>query len=98
MELAHLAWKKGKTYEDFVGGSGLKRDGRKKWRKNVADAIVELKQVLQSDYVVLGGGNAKLMRKLPKTVFLGTNGNAFKGAFLIWKKEHYAPARHVVYM
>jgi polyphosphate glucokinase len=88
MELAHLRWKKGKTYEDFLGEAGLKRDGRKKWTKNVMDVISELRQVLQADYVVLGGGNARLIKKLPNKVFLGSNKNAFKGAFLIWKKEH----------
>jgi polyphosphate glucokinase len=90
MELAHLPWKKGKTYEDFLGEAALKRDGRRKWLKNVDDAIAELKQVLQSGYVVLGGGNAKRLKKLPNKVFLGTNDNAFKGAFLVWKKQHHA--------
>jgi polyphosphate glucokinase len=58
--------------------------------KPVDDAIAELKQVLQSDYVVLGGGNAKRLKKLPNKVSLGTNDNAFKGAFLVWKKQHHA--------
>jgi polyphosphate glucokinase len=40
--------------------------------------------VQQHDYVVLGGGNAKLMKKLPDKVFLGSNDNAFKGAFMLW--------------
>ena len=88
MEVAHLRWKKGKTYEDFLGAAGLKRDGNKKWLKNVYEVIAELRQVMQTDYVVLGGGNAKLVKKLPPKVFLGANTNAFKGAFLIWKKQH----------
>jgi polyphosphate glucokinase len=88
MEVAHLRWKKGKTYEDFLGEAALKRDGRKKWTRNVMDVISELRQVLQADYVVLGGGNARLIKKLPDKVLLGANDNAFKGAFLIWKKEH----------
>jgi polyphosphate glucokinase len=90
VELAHLPWKKGKTYEDFLGEAALKHDGRKKWRKNVLGVIAELNQMLQSDYVVLGGGNAKLTKNLPNKVVLGTNDNAFKGAFRIWKKEHHA--------
>ncbi len=88
MEIAHLRWKKGKTYEEFLGAAGLKRDGHKKWLKHVHEVIDELRQVMQSDYVVLGGGNAKLVKKLPPKVFLGANANAFKGAFLIWKKGH----------
>jgi len=88
MEVAHQRWKKGKTYEEFIGAAGLKRAGRKKWLKYVHEVIADLRQVMQTDYVVLGGGNAKLVRKLPPKVFLGANADAFKGAFLIWKKEH----------
>jgi polyphosphate glucokinase len=88
MEVAHQRWKKGKTYEEFLGAAGLKRKGRKKWLKHVHEAIADLRQVMQTDYVVLGGGNAKLVRKLPPKVFLGANADAFKGAFLIWKKQH----------
>lgn len=88
MEVAHLQWKKGKTYEDFLGAAGLKHDGHKKWLKHVHEVIADLRQVMQSDYVVLGGGNAKLVKKLPSKVFLGANANAFKGAFLLWKRQH----------
>ena len=37
LELAHLPFKKGMTYEDYVGLRGLKRTGKKKWRRHVAD-------------------------------------------------------------
>src|SRR5260370_11297704 len=33
LELAHLPYKKGKTFEDYVGLRGLERLGRKKWQK-----------------------------------------------------------------
>src|SRR2546425_1967510 len=65
MELAHLPYKKGRTYEDYVCLAGLKRVGKKKWRRNVADVVRQLKTALEADYVVLGGGNAKLIKKLP---------------------------------
>lgn len=85
MELAHLPWKKGKTYEDFLGKAGLHRDGRKKWQKNVLKVIELMSHALEADYVVLGGGNAKLMKELPENVVLGSNDNAFKGAFMLWE-------------
>src|SRR6266404_4926831 len=81
MELAHLPYKNGRTYEDYVGIVGLKRLGKNKWRKAVIDVLTRLEQALRMDYVVLGGGNAKLMKKLPKTVSVGSNDNAFKGGF-----------------
>ena len=86
MELAHLPYKNGRTYEDYVGLGGLKRLGKKKWRRCVADVVKQLKAALQAEYVVLGGGNAKLLKKLPRGAFLGNNANAFRGGFRLWAK------------
>ena len=85
MELAHLPYKNGRTYEDYVGLAGLKRFGRKKWRRHVADVVAQLKKALQADYVVLGGGNAKLLKRLPPGTRLGDNANAFLGGFRLWQ-------------
>jgi predicted NBD/HSP70 family sugar kinase len=85
MELAHLPYRKGRTYEDYVGLRGLKRLGKKKWRRHVADVIAQLKTALEADYVVLGGGNAKLLKKLPPGAKLGDNNNAFRGGFRLWQ-------------
>ncbi len=86
MELAHLPYKKGRTYEDYVGLAGLKRFGKKKWRQHVADVVKQLKTALQAEYVALGGGNAKLLRKLAPNVRLGDNVNAFRGGNRLWQK------------
>jgi predicted NBD/HSP70 family sugar kinase len=85
MELAHLPYKK-RTYEDYAGLAGLKRLGKKKWRRHVEDIVALLKTALQADYVVLGGGNARLLDKLPPGARLGDNTNAFRGGFRLWKK------------
>jgi predicted NBD/HSP70 family sugar kinase len=85
MELAHLPYKKGRTYEEWVGNAGLKRLGKKKWRRNVADVVARLQTALEVDDVVVGGGNAKLLHKLPTGVRLGANANAFIGGFRLWK-------------
>ena len=87
MELAHLAYKNGKTYEDYVGVRGLKRLGKKNWRRHVADVVERLKDALEAEYVVLGGGNAKNIGKLPPDTRLGDNRNAFVGGFRLWKKK-----------
>ncbi len=85
MELAHLPYKKGQTYEDRVGNAALKRFGKKKWRRYVADVVTRLQAALEADDVVVGGGNAKLLRTLPKGVRLGSNANAFVGGYRLWK-------------
>ena len=85
MELAHLPYKKGRTYEEYVGKKGLKRMGKKKWRRHVEDVIERFRVALNADDVVLGGGNTKLLKTLPKGVRRGTNANAFIGGFRLWK-------------
>ena len=87
MELAHLPYKKGRTYEDYVGLAGLKRLGKRKWRRHVADVVQQLKTALQADYVVLGGGNAKLLKRPPPGTRLGDNANAFRGGYRLWQKQ-----------
>jgi predicted NBD/HSP70 family sugar kinase len=87
MELAHLPYRKGKTYEDCVGLRGLEKHGKKKWRRDVADVVEKLRAALEADTVVLGGGNAKEMKELPKGVTLGDNANAFVGGFRLWADE-----------
>ncbi|MDE2434923.1 MAG: ROK family protein [Sphingomonadales bacterium] len=84
MELAHLPYRKGKTFEDYVGEASLKKRGRKKWAKYVFDVIDRLSQAMEPDYVVLGGGNAEKLDAFPANVRLGDNANAFKGGFRVW--------------
>jgi polyphosphate glucokinase len=86
MELGHLPYKKGRTYEDYLGLRGLKRLGKKRWRRQVAVIIEKLRAALQPDDVVIGGGNAKKLDELPIGCRLGDNDNAFIGGFQLWQK------------
>jgi polyphosphate glucokinase len=86
MELGHLPYRKA-TYEDYVGIRGLKRFGKKKWRKYVADVAVRLSAALEPDDIVLGGGNVKQLQELPKGCREGDNANAFVGGFRLWMKK-----------
>jgi len=86
MELAHLIYRDGKTYEYYVGLRGFERLGKKKWRRHVATIVKKLKTALKADYVVLGGGNSKKLKKLPPGTRLGSNLCAFKGGFRMWQK------------
>jgi predicted NBD/HSP70 family sugar kinase len=87
MELAHLPYKKKKTYEDYVGDRALKHLGKKKWRRYVADVVTRLKNALEFDYVVLGGGNSRHLKDLPPGAELGDNRNAFIGGIRLWKEK-----------
>jgi polyphosphate glucokinase len=85
-ELGHLPYRHGRSYEDYVGERGRERRGNKKWRKSVIDVIAHLRAAFEADYVVLGGGNAARMKKLPHAVRLGDNKNAFTGGLRMWRR------------
>jgi hypothetical protein len=40
---------------------------------------------LEVDYVVIGGGNARKLKKLPKNARLGNNEFAFLGGYRVWR-------------
>jgi polyphosphate glucokinase len=86
LELAHLPYRKGRTYEEYLGKDGLDLRGKKKWRRSVLDVVERLKNALICEYVLLGGGNAKLMKDLPPHVILGANSNAIEGGIRLWQE------------
>jgi polyphosphate glucokinase len=92
MELAHLPYKKGRSYEEWVGESALKRLGGKKWSRIVDEVVTKLSSALEADYVVLGGGNARKLKRLPKNARLGSNDFAFLGGFRIWHHAATPPS------
>jgi polyphosphate glucokinase len=85
MELGHLPYKKG-TYESYVGRTGLERNGKKKWRRRVADVVERLTAALRPDEIVIGGGNVSKLDALPPRCRSGHNANAFRGGFRLWAK------------
>jgi polyphosphate glucokinase len=87
MELGHLPYKKGRTYEDYVGERGLKKMGKKKWRKTVFDVVERLRAAFEADDVVIGGGNAKLIEKWPSGIRPGSNTLAFRGGYRLWQES-----------
>jgi len=84
LEIAHLPYRNGKTYEDFLGKRGLDRAGKRRWRRLVHEIVPRLRHAFQVDEVVLGGGNVKQLRALPPATRLGANANAFTGGFRVW--------------
>jgi polyphosphate glucokinase len=87
LELAHLPYRRGKTYEEYVGDRAYRSMSKRKWRKHVLAIIDLFVAALVVDYVVLGGGNARHMKSLPRNVRVGSNANAFKGGFRLWEQS-----------
>jgi polyphosphate glucokinase len=83
-EVGHLPYKHGGTFEDYIGERGRKRLGNHRWRKSVRKIIAELSAAFEADYIVLGGGNARRLKRLPPCARLGGNLHAFAGGLRLW--------------
>lgn len=92
MELAHLPYRGG-TFEDYVGRAGLRRHGKKIWRRHVADVVARLIAALEPDDTVIGGGNVAKLKTLPPHSRAGDNANAFLGGFRLWADDGSLPRR-----
>jgi polyphosphate glucokinase len=86
LELGRLRFSKSSTLEDVLGKPSLKEIGRPKWEAAVHAAVANLHDAFVADYIVLGGGNAKKLRKLPKGARRGSNRYAFHGGVRLWRK------------
>ena len=93
MELGHVPYRKGRTFEDYAGIRGLKRMGLKKWRTRVTEIVEDLTAAFEPDYVVLGGGNVAKLAKLPPKTRRGNNSDAFEGGFKLWDESRSDRAR-----
>ncbi|MFZ0009905.1 MAG: ROK family protein [Steroidobacteraceae bacterium] len=91
-EIAHMPYKRGRTFEDYLGEAGRERRGNRKWRKSVEDVVASLSAAFEPDYVVLGGGNAVRLKNLPRGARLGDNRNAFVGGVRMWRQAEARPA------
>lgn len=87
LEVAHLPYRDGKSFEEFVGEAGLLRLGKKRWRRHVGVVVDLLLAALVADYAVLGGGNVRLLDELPPRTRRGNNANAFRGGERLWADD-----------
>jgi polyphosphate glucokinase len=85
LELAHLPYAHGKTYEDYLGEAGYRELGKRAWRRHVARVAAMFVEGFRVDYIVFGGGNSKHLDVLPPHTRLGKNANAFRGGFRLWR-------------
>ncbi len=87
LELGDLPYGDDYSIEDYLGKRGLDALGKKDWEREVMFAIKRLKLAFIADYVVLGGGNAKVLKKLPAGIELGHNRNAYLGGCRLWQTQ-----------
>jgi polyphosphate glucokinase len=87
LEIGHLPYRKGRTYEEYVGEAGMQRVGKRKWQAYVFDMVQRLKDAFVVDYVMLGGGNVRKLEELPPGARRGDNANAFLGGVRLWEDQ-----------
>jgi len=87
LELAHLPYRHGRTYEDYLGDESLKQRGKARWRRHVDRVLGLLMAATVSDYAVLGGGNVRHLKTLPPNAHRGDNANAFRGGYRVWQES-----------
>jgi polyphosphate glucokinase len=87
LELGRLPYSGGPLLDQVLGQRGLQRLGKKAWRRVVRTIVPILMEAFLADYVVLGGGNAKKLTRLPPGARLGHNQTAFRGGFRLWTLE-----------
>ncbi len=86
LELAHHAFRDGKTYEECVGAKALRKLGRKQWNKQVRKAIAQLDHAINYHALFIGGGNAKkLDGELPARTSVVSNACGLLGGIALWR-------------
>ena len=89
LELGDLPYRHGHIIENYLGIPGLALLGEKKWKREVAYAVTQLRKSFIADYVVLGGGLVHRFSRLPEGTERGQNENAFLGGIRLWEtKKH----------
>jgi polyphosphate glucokinase len=91
LELGHHPFRNGKTYEDELGNKAFLKKGKKKWNKNLREAIDELSKTFNYDRLYIGGGNAATIKfKLPPNVRVVSNTEGLLGGIKLWQDQPVA--------
>ena len=86
LEIAHLPYRKGKSYEEYLGDAALARMGDERWERHVHKVCDLFRAALLCDGIVLGGGNARRLQRLPDAATRGANENAIQGGVRLWER------------
>jgi polyphosphate glucokinase len=87
LELGHLPWERGWTFEQRLGEAARRRAGTGTWRARLARALPILRAALQPDVLYLGGGNAaRLTGRAPGGARLVPNEAALRGGLRLWDR------------
>ena len=99
LELGYLTHGSRTKLGEIAGDAGVKRLGKKAWRRTMLKMIENLFGAFNADYVVVGGGNARKLAPVPAGVRLGHKLTALRGGVRLWQIEdvrtHTTDQQHV---
>lgn len=84
LELGELSYSTNETLADVLGKEARKKLGAAAWEKTVHRVVERLARAFRTDYIVIGGGNAKKLKRMPRGARRGSNANAFIGGARLW--------------
>jgi polyphosphate glucokinase len=86
LEIAHLPFRKDKTYDQQIGDKARKKVGKKKWNRRVKRAISTLRILTHFDKLYIGGGNANRINfELDPDVKIISNECGVRGGAWLWR-------------
>jgi polyphosphate glucokinase len=86
IELAHIPFRNGQTYEQQLGNKAFKKVGKKEWNDRLKIAIECFRTLTNFDKLYLGGGNAKEVEPgLGTDIKIVNNKLGMLGGIWLWK-------------
>jgi polyphosphate glucokinase len=88
LEIAHIPFRNGETYDEQLGQAARKTVGKKRWNRRVRRAIEALRALTHFDRLYIGGGNSRhVTLELPDDVRLVSNECGMKGGAALWRDK-----------
>ncbi len=88
LELGRLRDERTHTFGEVLGRAGLKKLGKSAWYGIIEELVSALTTAFVVDYIVLGGGNAKVIKEMPPGTRRGHNLTAFRGGLRLWNLDN----------
>lgn len=86
LELGHLPFKYGMTFEELLGDAGRKAVGKQRWSQHILDAIELWQRIFNFRLLHVGGGNVKKLKvELPVGARRADNVAGLLGGIALWR-------------
>ncbi len=90
LELAHMPFRCGETFDQILGNRGRQHVGNRYWRTLVVEAIAYMRTLTNFDHLYLGGGNAQRLIgsvELPDDISVVSNKAGITGGIRLWDHD-----------